>query len=304
MIRYDPKSWVKLIFSMHRSQLMRYLLPTMVAIGLYTALVVFLLHQLWKGDLPDTLNLHTVVGLVLGLVLVFRTNTAYDRWWEGRRQLGTLTNVSRALALKVHGVLPLDDLATRRFFARSIANYYIALKEHLRKGVRMEELDLHEVPYATTLAQAEHKPAHIVASMQVALNGMMEAGKIRPEHYLAIVRDLDTLIDVVGACERIRNTPIPYSYSTYIKKVIFIYLLTFPLSLIKTMDYMSVPMIMFATYVIAGIEVLAEEIEDPFGTDVNDLDSDNMAGNVRKNVHEILQTKQPTVEGGNHTVDV
>ncbi len=304
MIRYDPKSWVKLIFSMHRSQLMRYLLPTMVAIGLYTALMVFLFHQLWEGDMPDTLNLHTVVGLVLGLVLVFRTNTAYDRWWEGRRQLGTLTNTSRALALKLHGALPLNDLASRRFFARGIANYYLALKEHLRKGVRMEELDLVGTPYAHTLADAEHKPAHIVAAMQVELNQLMTAGRLKPEHYLAMVRDLDTLIDVVGACERIRNTPIPYSYSTYIKKVIFIYLLTFPLSLIKTMDYMSVPMIMFATYVIAGIEVLAEEIEDPFGTDVNDLDSDNMAGNVRKNVHEILQTSQLTVEEENHTVDV
>lgn len=304
MIRYDPKSWVKLIFSMHRSQLMRYLLPTMVAIGLYTALMVFLFHQLWEGDMPDTLNLHTVVGLVLGLVLVFRTNTAYDRWWEGRRQLGSLTNSSRALALKLHGALPLQDLASRQFFARGIANYYLAVKEHLRKGVRMEELDLRDAPYASTLAEAEHKPAHIVAAMEVELNRLLAVGVLKPEHYLAMVRDLDTLIDVVGACERIRNTPIPYSYSTYIKKVIFIYLLTFPLSLIKTMDYMSVPMIMFATYVIAGIEVLAEEIEDPFGTDVNDLDSDSMAGNVRKNVHEILQTIQHTVEAENHTVDV
>lgn len=304
MIRYDPKSWVKLIFSMHQSQLMRYLLPTMIAIGLMTALMVFLFDLLWKGEFPDTLNLHTVVGLVLGLVLVFRTNTAYDRWWEGRRLLGTLTNSSRNLALKLHGSLPLHDRANRVFFAKGIANYYLAVKEHLRKGVKLEELDLQGMRYAETLPKADHKPAHIVAAMQRRLNGLIEEKAISNEQYLAMVKELDSFIDVVGACERIRNTPIPYSYSTYIKKVIFFYLLTFPLSLIKTMGYFSVPMIMFATYVIAGIEVLAEEIEDPFGTDVNDLDSDSMANNIKNNVREILQVSHLTIEGEIHTVDV
>ena len=304
MIRYDPKSWVKLIFSMHRSQLMRYLLPTMVALGAMTALMVFLFRLLWKGEIPDTLNLHTIVGLVLGLVLVFRTNTAYDRWWEGRRLLGTLTNSSRNLALKLHGALPLHDRANRLFFARSIANYYLAVKEHLRKGVLLDELDLTDLPYAHSLRDAQHKPTHIVGAMQQRLNTLLVEKEINGEHYLAMVRDLDSFVDVVGACERIRNTPIPYSYSSYIKKVIFFYLLTFPLSMIHTMGYMSVPMIMFATYVIAGIEVLAEEIEDPFGTDINDLDSDNMAHNIKTNVREVLQVNHIAVEGENLTVDV
>jgi ion channel-forming bestrophin family protein len=304
MIRYDPKSWVKLIFSMHQSQLMRYLLPTMVGIGLMTALMVFLFDLFWKGDYPDTLNLHTIVGLVLGLVLVFRTNTAYDRWWEGRRLFGTLTNTSRNLALKLHGTLPLHDRENRLFFARSIANYYLAVKEHLRKGVILEELDLTSMPYAASLPAAQHKPAHIAGAMQQRLNQLLTEKEISGDHYLAMVRDLDSFVDVVGACERIRNTPIPYSYSSYIKKVIFFYLLTFPLSMIHTMGYMSVPMIMFATYVIAGIEVLAEEIEDPFGNDVNDLDSDSMAHNIKSNVREILQVSHIAVEGEKLTVDV
>ncbi|MEM7040843.1 MAG: bestrophin family ion channel [Bacteroidota bacterium] len=100
------------------------------------------------------------------------------------------------------------------------------------------------------------------------------------------------MIDVLGGCERILKTPIPYSYSVYVKKVIFIYLLTLPLSLITSLLYWTVPMVMFNCYVLAGLELMGEEIEDPFGYDQNDLDTDGMAKNIRKNVREIL------LEGG------
>ena len=95
-------------------------------------------------------------------------------------------------------------------------------------------------------------------------------------------------MEVGGACERIRNTPIPFSYSTYIKKVIILYLATLPLSMVTKLGYWAVPMIMFATYVIAGIEVLAEEIEDPFGEDDNDLPTDEMAKRIEGIVKTIL----------------
>ena len=100
--------------------------------------------------------------------------------------------------------------------------------------------------------------------------------------------DLVTMIDVAGACERIQRTPIPISYSIFIKQIVIIYLLSMPLSTITSLGYYTIPMVMFTTYLLAGIELLAEEIEDPFGLDPNDLDTDGMAANVRAQIQEIL----------------
>lgn len=276
-----------MIFGMQQSQLVRFLAPTILLIGGMTAGMVFIIEH-FDFDIPRDFSIHTIVGIVLGLVLVFRTNTAYDRWWEGRRQFGSLTNSSRNLAIKLNAYYPENDHASRDFYSKSIHNFFFAAKEHLRGNCDPDDLDISGLSYEQSIRTAEHKPAHIVAAIHTRLSNDLSKGVIMNEQFKMAIRDLDVFMEVCGACERIRNTPIPYSYSGYIKKVIFFYLFSLPLSMVTALHYWAVPMIMFATYVIAGIEVLAEEIEDPFGTDVNDLDTDGMARNIKKNVREIL----------------
>lgn len=288
MIPYNPKNWFTLIFAGSKSQLMRNMIPNLLGIGALTGGMVWFFTKVVPLDIPEGVNVHGFVGIVLGLVLVFRTNTAYDRWWEGRRLFGSLTNCSRNLAIKLNAILPPDDIATRKFFARSIGNYYFALKEHLREGVIVEELQLDGMDYATEMGKARHIPNLIAAHLQAAITDMLRRGVIQGEQYRVLNDDVSNLTDVCGGCERIQKTPIPISYSVYIKRVILAYLVTMPLSMINSLHYYSIPMVMFTTYVIAGIELLAEEIEDPFGHDYNDLDTDGMAARVRSNVQEIL----------------
>lgn len=290
MINYNPKDWIQLIFSTRNSGVMRNILPTLLITGLFSAGMCYVFLEHYELHIPSGINVHAIVGIVLGLVLVFRTNTSYDRWWEGRKQFGALTNHSRNLALKLNAMLPEDDHETRRFFSQSISNFYFALKEHLRSGVDLEELDLEKMPYEKTLGEAKHIPNAIAGSMQTRLNSLLKERKIDGDQFRVVNREAEGLVDVLGACERIRKTPIPFSYSLYVKRVIIIYLLTMPLSLINSLGYWTVPMVMFSCYVLAGLELLGEEIEDPFGHDANDLDTDGMAKNIRGNVHEILDS--------------
>lgn len=292
MIDYNPKSWTKLIFDFHRSGMMRNLLPTLILVGGITGGLCYLFLEEVPLSIPEGVNIHAYVGIVLGLVLVFRTNTAYDRWWEGRKLFGALTNHSRNLAIKLNAVLPEDDLATREFFSVTIANYYTALKEHLREGVKLEELELEGMPYEKELSQVGHIPNAIGGSLQSRINKLMHDGLINGDEYRVINENASAFIDVLGACERIRKTPIPYSYSMYVKKVIFFYLLSLPFSIINSLGYYAIPMVMFTCYVLSGLELIGEEIEDPFGLDENDLDTDGMAKNIRLNVREILLKAQ------------
>jgi putative membrane protein len=95
-------------------------------------------------------------------------------------------------------------------------------------------------------------------------------------------------MDICGACERIKNTPIPYSYSAFIKKFIFFYVLTLPLGYVSNMGYLIIPVVIFIFFVLASLEIIAEEIEDPFGRDTNDLPMQRIAENIKKNMVEIL----------------
>ena len=101
-------------------------------------------------------------------------------------------------------------------------------------------------------------------------------------------KELKDLIDFMGSCERIRNTPIPYSYMMYVKKFIFIYIITLPFGFVTQSGYLTVVIVLLVTFVLMSVELIAEEIEDPFGKDVNDLPTDELAGKIEDNVKEIL----------------
>ena len=130
MIKYNPKDWFSLIFEFHKSDTLRKMVYVLVLYGLYSLAIVYV--ELHYTELRSTIAIHSLIGFVLGLLLVFRTNTAYDRWWEGRKLLGALVNTSRNLALKVDTFLPKGDTTQRAFFAKMISNYCYAMKNHLR----------------------------------------------------------------------------------------------------------------------------------------------------------------------------
>lgn len=293
MVPYNPKNWFTLIFQLHKSHLMRYMAPNLIGIGFLSGLMTWFFTTQIKLNIPPGLNIHAFVGIVLGLVLVFRTNTAYERWWEGRKLFGALTNHSRNLALKINAFLPAEMSDERTFFRDGIGDFYFALKNHLRELRVPEELMLATQPYGKDYDKVKHVPNLIVAHLQQRITSYMKSGLINNDQFRVLNDDISAMIDILGGCERIQKTPIPFSYSIYIKKVIIVYLLSLPLSTITSLGYYTVPMVMFTTYVIAGIELLAEEIEDPFGHDHNDLDTDGMAANIRRNLDEILMGKMP-----------
>jgi putative membrane protein len=287
MIYYNPRKWFSLIFQLHRSDTFRILLPSMVLVGLYTALVTYLALEIW-GWKSGTTTVHSLLGVVLGLVLVFRTNTAYERWWEGRKLWGTLVNETRSLAIKLNAFLPESDVATRRFFAHSIANYVQAVKDHLRREVNPNVLEETDGLTRGELRASGHVPNRIAASIYRKCNQLYAAGQFTGDQLIVLDKEIKAFTDVVGACERIKNTPIPYSYSIFMKKFIFIFTMTMPLGFITTFAYWDIPVVMFVFYVLVSLELIAEEIEDPFGKDANDLPMEELSVKIRQNVRELL----------------
>lgn len=288
MIKYNPKNWFKLIFALHKSDTMRMLWKEILYIGAFSALLSFLIIEYATNTKPlhDLVSVYSLVGFVISLLLVFRTNTAYDRWWEGRKKWGCLVNDTRNLAIKISAIVPKGE--SRDFFCKSIPNFVFASKEHLRKGVHLTELELTAEEFKV-FEKKVHVPNVISLQMYQKLQELKSNGKVSEVEYLAIDNNLNALLDSLGACERIRNTPIPFSYSLFLKKFIFIFVTTIPLAFIPSFGYYSIIIAMFLFYVLVSMEVLAEEIEEPFGDDDNDLPTDQLCVKIRENVREIFQ---------------
>lgn len=285
MINYNPKDWITFIFHFDKADTFRKLWPLMISVAVFSGAIAYLeLNYLKLSESSYVKNIgmmHSLLGFVISMLLVFRTNTSYDRWWEGRRLLGALTNISRNFAIKIKALrMSKED---NEFFDYAIPKYAFALKEHLREKQYFGKNSL-----LIEVDGGKHIPNQVATSISSRIFDLQAAGKISQEQLIILNADVHQFTDICGGCERIKRTPIPYSYSAFIKKFLFIYVITLPFGWVFSLGYFVIPIVPFILYVLASLELIAEEIEDPFGLDANDLPVDEICNNIEKHVGEIL----------------
>ncbi|MBL9091202.1 MAG: hypothetical protein JNL96_08255 [Planctomycetaceae bacterium] len=258
-------------------------IPWTIALGVYGLLVAWI-DAYEDGAIRLSASFHTLLGLILGLLLVFRTNTAYDRWWEGRKLWGQLVNESRNFAIKVETCVraePRDKVE----IGKRLIDFAVALKEHLRrKPIRLQELSSFENRTDTP----QHVPAYVAQQIYDRLERWRQAEQLGGFELLFLDRHASALMDICGACERILKTPIAAGYRRFIRQAIAVYLVTLPWGLVDFFGYWAAPVSMVVAYMMIGIEVLAEDIEEPFGTDADDLPLDDICVTIERSVREIV----------------
>jgi ion channel-forming bestrophin family protein len=289
MVTYNPKDWLKLILHLHKSDTLRILLPSICLLGGITGIISFIEQNYLSNYVPTNLTIfHQISGFIISLVLVFRINSAYDRWWEGRKLWGSLLNNSRSLAIKLHTIIPQISLKERKETQNLISNFAFSLKDHLRNNINTKEIMYCDLLKEEDYLKAKHKPNYIAKQLSNYVFMLCRNNLYAQNDYILVNQNIDSLVDICGACERIKNTPIPYSYSIFIKKIVFIYIITMPFSFGLTTGYWSIPIVMIMFYAFTSLELISEEIEDPFGNDSNDLPTDEIAEKIKENTLEIL----------------
>jgi putative membrane protein len=287
MISYNTKDWFTFIFRIHKADTFRTLFPIMLAIGLYSSVIGYLeveyFQLLDNNYIKNITIMHGMLGFVISLLLVFRTNTAYDRWWEGRKLWGSLVNNSRNFAIKLSVIL--EDEKDRNYFRKMIPSYASILHKHLNDEDTSKQL-FDDVDLE--IDHHKHKPNQVAKMLFQKINDLYVSKKITGDQLIILNAEVASFTEICGACERIKNTPIPYSYSAFIKKFIFFYVMTLPFGYSLSLGYYVAPVVVFIFYVLASLELIAEEIEDPFGTDENDLPTHKIAMNIKKHVEELI----------------
>nr|WP_315252052.1 bestrophin family ion channel [uncultured Flavobacterium sp.] len=287
MISYNPKIWFAYIFRFHKSDSFRELFPILLIIAAYSGIIAYLEIEYFKltdtSHIKNLFVIHTTLGFVISLLLAYRINSAYDRWWEGRKLWGALVNNSRNLAIKLSVML--KDEKDLTYFRKLIPSYASMLNKHLKDEETsmqlFEDVDL-------VLDHHKHRPNQIAKMLFQKINDLYVSHKITGDQLIILNNEIQSFTDICGGCERIKNTPIPYSYSTFIKKFIFLFVLTLPYAYVFTLGYYVIPVVSFIFYVLGSIELISEEIEEPFGYDDNDLPLTKISQNIKRHVEEIL----------------
>ncbi|MBD8083127.1 bestrophin family protein [Chryseobacterium caseinilyticum] len=290
---YNTKNFLKILISLHKSDTLKILFPTMVLMALYSYGIQYLeieyLHLTSKSKVSNVGMIHSLLGFVLSLLLVFRTNTAYDRWWEGRKLWGKLVNDTRNFAIKINIILT-DDRESADQISKYLKFFPHLLAKHLSQESTRLALDEDYSEIKNSLKN--HGPNDLIIQLTEKLYQLKKQGKISDVEMLYLDTQISGFLDVCGGCERIKNTPIPYSYSSFIKKFIILYVLALPVAYVINLGLFMIPLTVFVYYVLMSLELIAEEIEDPFNNDENDIPMETIAQNIERNVHQIMGARE------------
>jgi putative membrane protein len=252
--------------------------------GLYSFLPIWKDHSQYAevADLPS--GLHAALSVVVGWLLVFRTNTAYARWWEARTLWGALVNASRNASVKLSRLVKLPK-EERQQVKMLLCYFPCALRDHLRN-----EGNLDDMPEIKDEADIKHIPSIIIARLYERVAVWKSTGWIDGDELRVIDMELSRFLDICGACERIQRTPIVRSYRYFTRQCVMLLLLTFPWGISNDFGWWTVPLTMLTAYFMVGLETVAEHVEEPFGRDEDDLDLDGLCHTIQNSVQQIIAT--------------
>ncbi|KTD09113.1 Bestrophin, RFP-TM, chloride channel [Legionella gratiana] len=276
-------TWVPHLFLFYKEKVFRKLMPISVVLILYAVFIAYFFESATRYNLGQ---FHLIFSFILTIIISFRVNTSYARWWEGRVLWGSIVNNCRNLGLKFDAFVGLNEHPD---FYALLQKLPIVIKAHLRKesnGIQTELLSLciHEF-------EGKNPVLLIMKRMYRILNELRQKNKLHLEQYLVLDVHLANINDMVGGCERIANTPVPHAFAFFVKQALLFYALMFPFGWIDTFGFFIIPMMVMIVYILLGLEILSEELEDPFGKDDNDLPLNAIAKNIVRNIEQIAENQ-------------
>lgn len=288
MIIKKKDTWFKMLFEW-RGSVLPQLLPRLLLLLLFSFLIVYFKPYLIEYNLHVNPAIFTLFGIALAIFLGFRNSVSYDRFWEGRKLWGALLNDTRSLARQSITLINDKDYDTQRQdFINLLIAFVYSLKHQLRETNPDEDLNrLLPKEFAAQLKEVQYKPIIILKALGVWVKNAKSENKIDSITQLAFEENLNKLSDIVGGCERIAGTPIPYTYSVLLHRTVYIYCFLLSFGFVETMGWVTPFVIVFIAYTFVALEAIADELENPFGMQPNDLALDTMSQMIENTLLEL-----------------
>jgi len=283
-----------MLFVWHGSVLPE-ILPRLVALLLFSSLIVYFRGQFFQYKVSLNPTPFTLIGLALAIFLGFRNNASYDRFWEGRKLWGALLIDARSLvrqALTMSNLPP--DSEKIAYFTRLLIAFTYALKHQLRRTNAAPDLERLLPPdLVQALQKVKFKPIRLLQEMGRWVQALKTEGQLEAITQIAFDHNLNQLSAIVGGCERIASTPIPYTYSVLLHRTVYIYCFLLPFGLVDSIGWMTPVMVVFVGYTFIALDALITELEEPFGEEPNDLALNTISQTVETSLLEMIGQEAP-----------
>jgi ion channel-forming bestrophin family protein len=289
MIEYNPHDWRSHLLDIKGSML-REIIGRVLTCVIWSAAVVGF-HQFLSPRIAIPSTVHSLIGTALGLLLVFRTNASYDRFWEGRRLWGSIINDARDLGRGACAHLAGDPARRDAIICWTIAFAYASmnsLRGATGLGPMADRLPAGEV---RAVLATVNVPETIALRISEHLVGARDEGRISDFLLVDLEENVQLLTDHLGGCERIHKTPLPFPYMVHLRRALFLFCFTLPFALVKDFGWGTILDTLLVSYILFGIEEIGVEIEDPFGPDENDLPLERLCGTIERDLLAMMQIR-------------
>lgn len=281
MIQYDPHRWLDHFFDI-RGTLVREISLRVGLCVVWSAIIVVVHKLFYPLGVPGLL--HSLVGVPLGLLLVFRTNASYDRFWEGRKLWGGIVNETRNL-IRAGSVYLRDEPELLKRLTAWTSIFPWSAMSALRGESNFGPLS----PFLPEnklrgLQEAQHPALYVASRMTEVLVEARDRGITSDIIHTSLDQNVQLLVDYVGGCERIRKTPLPFAYVVHLRRALVLYCFTLPFAMVETFGWATILDVALVAYTFFGIEEIGVEIEGPFGYDANDLPMEDICATIQSNV--------------------
>lgn len=305
MIIREKQGWLRMLF-VWRGSILKDILPRLLLLALFSAVVVYFLG---RADYGFSLNPvpFTFLGIALAIFLGFRNNASYDRYWEARKLWGALLNTTRSLARQAITMsgLPAEAKENAHFIRLLIAFTY-SLKHQLRQTDAAVDLQrLLPAGLSADILKRKYRPIRLLKELGAWVQQRKQEGHLDSFTQNAFDFNLNHLSDIVGGCERIAGTPIPYPYSLLLHRTVYAYCYLLPFGLVESSGWMTPLFVALVGYAFMGLDVIIGEIEEPFGLEPNDLALNGMCRMIEATLLELANLPLPVYpeEGKSHIMD-
>jgi putative membrane protein len=288
----EPIPWIRLVLAIHHSALPK-TLPRTLAFTAFAVVVTWIEMKAHYEAYTLTLAPFTLIGLAISVFLGFRTNVAYDRYWEGRKLWGALVNVSRTFTRQATTLIDSGSPERDREIARELAHRTIAFAYALKHQLRHTEPWDDLAPYLAAeeiqrLRGQRNIPLGVSRIVGERISQVWRQGWIRDIHMPVFEKSLTEMTTIQGGCERIDNTPVPFAYTTLIHRIVGIYCLLLPFGIVNDVQWMTPLVVLMICHAFFGLDEIGDEIEEPFGTEPQHLPLAAISRTIEINVLQYL----------------
>ena len=301
MIVRPKVNWLRMLFIWHGSVLQS-ILPQLCMMLAVSLLALHTHGRILDEKVPLDTAPFTLVGVSLAIFLAFRNNASYDRYWEARKAWGHLLTVARSLTTQIMSYAPADDadFPREQFVNRVIALVY-TLKHQLRGSDAGADLRRYlPLQECAEIGSKQYQPVLLLHRLRASLGELEREGKLPANALWMCDQQVNELSTVIGTCERIANTPLPFAYSVLLHRTVYLYCFLLPFGLVDSIGAATPLIAVFVSYTLIALEAIAGEISDPFGTLPNNLPLDALTLNIERSLLELNRRAMPAERAASH----